>query len=169
MTDQARGEDWPSLASLTTRYLPPREGVPPAVVLPGYSQFREQAKCIAGQTGGRMGERYNPLLIAGDPSRSDFEVQGLRHARDVAAERLRLRRELLVEMDALRPLSAGDRAIDSFALERRKAFALVERPEVAAALELVARADRRAQRDGATKFGQSLLLARRLVEAGSAR
>jgi hypothetical protein len=167
VTDQARAEDWPSLASLAARYLPPAQALPPSIVLPGYSQFREQAKRIAGQTGGRMGERYNPLLIAGDPHRSDFEVQGLKHAHDVAAERLRLRRELLGELESFRSLSPGEKSLDAFADDRRKAFALVERPEVAAAFELSREPTAGRERYGETKFGQSLLLARRLVEAGS--
>lgn len=168
VTDQARPEDWPSLASMATRYLHSDAGLPPSIVLPAYSKFREQPKRIAGQTGGRMGERYNPLLISGDPSRRDFEVQGLKHAGDVAAERIRLRRDLLLEMDALKPSVAAGASIETFVDQRTKAFALVERPEVAEALDLSRESAAWRERYGYTKFGQSLLLARRLVEAGGA-
>src|SRR5438874_6496685 len=73
-TDQASREDWPSLSSMVTRYGRPHAGLPPAVVLPWYLQFPGQAKRIAGQTGGRMSERYNAFLLKGDLGQADFEV-----------------------------------------------------------------------------------------------
>ena len=59
VTDQATPQDWPSIAALVQRYGAPRPGLPHSVVLPWYSQFVGQDKRIAGQTGGRMGERHN--------------------------------------------------------------------------------------------------------------
>src|SRR5262245_14389418 len=58
-TDQASREDWPSLSSLVMRYGSPRGGLPSAAVVPWYLQFPGQPRRIAGQTGGRMGERHS--------------------------------------------------------------------------------------------------------------
>ena len=51
VTDQAKPEDWPSLAAMAARYLPGRRGCPPSVVLPWYTQFHGQDRPIAGQFG----------------------------------------------------------------------------------------------------------------------
>lgn len=57
ITDQATPDDWPSLNAMTMRYGNSQTGLPPSVVLPWYLQFPGQGAKIAGQTGGRMGER----------------------------------------------------------------------------------------------------------------
>jgi hypothetical protein len=59
-TDQARPEDWPSLASLVTRFGPKGAGWPPSVVLPWYTHFAGQDRPIAGQVGVRMGGGIGP-------------------------------------------------------------------------------------------------------------
>jgi hypothetical protein len=168
ITDQARPEDWPSLASLVARYLPAVDGLPRSIVLPCYSQFDGQSKRIAGQTGGRMGEQYNPLLIEGDPSRQDFEVQGLKQSAGVAGDRIRGRRELLGVIEGHNRAVVEGPPGETFAGHRAKAFELLERPEVAAAFDLQREPPEKREEYGFTKFGQSLLLARRLVEAGGA-
>src|SRR5262249_57015645 len=77
-TARARREDWPSLSSLAMRYGSPHGGLPAAAVLPWYLQFPGQPRRIAGQTGGRMGERHNAFLLRGDLGRADFAFEGLR-------------------------------------------------------------------------------------------
>jgi hypothetical protein len=157
-TDQASREDWPSLGALVMRYGRPHGGLPPSAILPWYLQFPGQPKRIAGQTGGRMGERHNPFLVSGDFDNPEFEVEGLRPAADRPAGRLRDRRRLLERLDrptAADPLDGSRRiAYDLLGSRAGEAFDLGHEP--------------RAVRDryGPTAVGQSLLLARRLVEAG---
>jgi hypothetical protein len=38
-----------------------------------------QDRRIAGQTGGRIGEQFNPFLVLGDPSRPEFEIESACH------------------------------------------------------------------------------------------
>jgi hypothetical protein len=156
ITDQASREDWPSLSSLVMRYGRGPSGLPASVVLPWMLQFPGQAKRIAGQTGGRMGERYNALLIRGDFANADYEVEGLRPSDDLPLARMESRRGLLRRLDATN---------DPLERERDGAFALL-RGRAAEAMDL--RREPAAIRDryGRTSVGQSLLLARRLVEAG---
>lgn len=166
-TDQARPEDWPSLSALAMRFAAPAEGLPPSIVLPWYSQFDGQEKRIAGQTGGRMGERYNALLIDGDPSRADFEVQGLKSQNHVNDSRLAQRRQLLGRLAAnAAPALDGGRAVAEFAAQRETAFSLLAQAHTRRAFELQQEPAAVRERYGYTKLGQSLLLARRLVEAG---
>lgn len=166
-TDQARPEDWPSLGSLVTRYNPTKAALPPAVVLPWYLQFAGQDKRIAGQTGGRMGELSNPLLINGDPSDPGFRVQGLESAADVPAERLRARQALLEELSSSLPSTMrAEPTVNAFAGHVESAFSLLADVRASQAFRLDQESPAARERYGPSKFGQSLLLARRLVEAG---
>src|SRR4029077_11374036 len=100
ITDQASREDWPALSAMVQRYGQGKRGLPPTVVLPWYLQFPGQAKRIAGQTGGRMGERHNAFLLSGDIGRSDFEIEGLQLTGDVPMVRLQRRRDLLRQLES---------------------------------------------------------------------
>src|SRR5262249_49117744 len=127
---------------------------------PWYLQFPGQPRRIAGQTGGRMGERHNAFLVQGDLGRADFEIEGLRPRDDLPAERLRQRRGLLNRTDWQSVSQA-----ESFDLHRQGAFTLLE-GQAAQALELRREPAAVRERYGQTTVGQSLLMARRLVEAG---
>jgi Protein of unknown function (DUF1501) len=160
-TDQATREDWPSLSSLAMRYGRPHGGLPPSAVLPWYLQFPGQPKRIAGQTGGRMCERHNPFLVSGDVGRDDFRLEGLYPEGDVPPDRLAARSALLDRLQAgsgVLPAEAheGNRRIAHEILGSRAGEALELRRESPAARD----------RYGRTAVGQSLLMARRLVEAG---
>jgi hypothetical protein len=167
-TDQASREDWPSLSALVMRYGPAaaraQGGLPPSVVLPWYLQFPGQPKRIAGQTGARMGERYNAFLLQGDLGRADFEIAGLKLADDVPLDRLRRRRDLLRQVQV--PSVPGP-VSEAFDDNCRSVYELLEK-RGGAVFDL--RREPAAVRDryGPTTVGQSLLLARRLVEAGVA-
>ncbi len=167
VTDQARAEDWPSLSSLTMRFAERRAALPPAVVLPWYLQFGGQDKRIAGQTGGRMGELNNPFLVQGDPSDEKFQVQGIQLAADMSVDRVLARRELLRQFDALLPRSLrGEPAVETFSNHVDTAFSMLGDLGANEAFRLDKEPASVRGRYGNGKFGQSLLLARRLVEAG---
>jgi hypothetical protein len=160
-TDQASREDWPSLSSLVLRYGTPRQGLPPSAVLPCYLQFPGQPKRIAGQTGGRMGERYNAFLIQGDLGQADFELQGVQLGDGLPLERLRRRHELLSRLDRATDAPAAE----LFGGHRDNALALLEN-RTGEVFDLRREPRTVRERYGMTTVGQSLLLARRLVEAG---
>lgn len=167
ITDQARSEDWPSLSSLTMRYGERRAALPPAVVLPWYLQFGGQDKRIAGQTGGRMGELNNPFLVQGDPSDKRFQVQGIQLSDDMPVDRMLARRELLRQLDAALPSTLrGEPTIETFANHVQTAFSMLGDLRAADAFRVDQEPASARERYGGSKFGQSLLLARRLVEAG---
>lgn len=166
-TDQARPEDWPSLASLVTRFGRRDAGLPPSIVLPWYSQFAGQDKRIAGQTGGRMGEVHNPFLVQGDPSQPSFQVPGIALPEDIPPQRLARRRELLRAVDAILPAElAGEHHVQLYRTQAETVFSMLGQQQLKQAFNLAAEPDATRQRYGRTRFGQSMLLARRLVEAG---
>jgi hypothetical protein len=166
-TDQARPEDWPSLASLVTRFGPKDAGWPPSVVLPWYTQFAGQDRPIAGQVGGRMGEVNRPFLVQGDPSQPGFHVAGLRLPEGLSLGRVATRNSLKESLDG-----AGERAYPAMKVDRSfdshysTAIAMLGDPRKARAFELDREAEPIRERYGPTKFARSLLLARRLIEAG---
>jgi hypothetical protein len=166
VTDQARPEDWPSLASLVMRYGRSQSGLPASVVLPWYTQFVGQDRRIAGQTGGRMGEQWNPFLIQGEPQSPGFEIQGVNLQPDLTAARLQRRRELQAGLRSPRAVQLPEPQQRVLQSQTAAAWALVEAVQDRNAFALAEeRPETRAQY-GPTKFGQSLLLARRMVEAG---
>ncbi len=165
VTDQATPQDWPSVASLVHRFGERRPGLPNSVVLPWYSQFVGQDKRIAGQTGGRMGEEFNPFLVPGNPLEKTFGVDGLaldRHEYDAPRFRARteLRRRLALDssIDGAMAALLGD--------QFEQATRMIDSGTAAEAFQLHKETDAARERYGLTKFGQSLLAARRLVEAG---
>jgi hypothetical protein len=167
-TDQATREDWPSIASMVTRFGSNRAGWPPSIVLPWYTQFAGQDKPIAGQTGGRMGSSFRPFLVNGDPSQPDFRVPGLRLPADVALERAEARYSLLRQLEA--EAGAGEPRLNladpTFSNNYATAYAMLNNARAAEAFELTREQKSVRERYGNSKFAQSLLLSRRLVEAG---
>ncbi|QDT50140.1 hypothetical protein Pan258_41970 [Symmachiella dynata] len=165
VTDQALPEDWPSIASMVARYGQSTTGLPASVVLPWYTQFVGQDKRIAGQTGGRMGEHWNPFLIRGDPRKQDFQVEGVRFPQEVTRSRFDRRRDLRQQLGKLsdRRTDAGELAelVDT---NYAGALRLVETSQATNAFSLSEEPTAIRDLYGRTKFGQSLLLARRLVE-----
>lgn len=161
-TDQASREDWPSLSSMVMRYGSAHGGLPRSVVLPWYLQFPGQPRRIAGQTGGRMGERFNSMLVQGDLGKSDFQIEGLELTDPVPRDRLRSRRDLLGRLQTRPP---GGPVSEAFSGYCQSAYALLEN-RVSQVFELHREPVAVRDRYGPTTVGQSLLLARRLVEAG---
>lgn len=165
-TDQATPEDWPSLSSLVMRYGPGTSGLAPSVVLPWYLQFTGQARRIAGQTAARMGEIHNAVLVSGEFGRSDYELAGLTLADKVPWERMEKRRTLLRSID----FDDGDKrdlgpALEMLDANRSRAWSLLKN-RAGEVLDLKREPLPVRERYGQTTVGQSLLMARRLVEAG---
>ena len=169
VTDQAREEDWPSIASLVHRFgRADREAgrLPHSIVLPWYTQFVGQDRRIAGQTGARMGEQFNPFLVEGNLTDPAFHVRGLELPGEVPASRFARRRALRGELEPL-GLAEAQQTFQTRVAESNfdAAAALVERTEAAGVLDLSREPDTARDCYGRTRFGQSLLMARRLVEA----
>ena len=166
ITDQSRPEDWPSMSSLAMRFGQPNNGLPPSIVLPWYLQFPGQSRLIAGQTAGRMGRSHDAVLVDGDPNKDNFRVKGFELADDVSIDRLDRRRNLLSQFERSGPIRT-DRNIDVASRHRDtlRGFDFLQQ-QAGRAFNL----DREtaAVRDayGRTRIGQSLLLTRRLLEAG---
>lgn len=164
ITDQATPDDWPSISAMTMRYGASATGLPPSVVLPWYLQFPGQSRRIAGQSGGRMGERYNAMLIQGK-SEGGFSVDGLKLDETLPYARIEQRRQLLQGMQGDVNPRYSRELTSSLERHRRQALALL-RHRAGEVLDLDRESPKVRQTYGETPVGQSLLMARRLVESG---
>ena len=118
-----------------------------------------------GGIAGFLGDEFNAFEVPDDPSRPGFTVRDLSVA-DAAKKRLERRYSMLEEVDGHDrrvSQSAAVQARDSF---YEKAHGLITSPKAKQAFDLERESDRTRERYGSTGFGQSCLLARRLIEAG---
>jgi hypothetical protein len=168
VTDQARREDWPSLASLMTRAGLHAARLPPAIVLPWHSQFMGQSERIAGQTGGRMGEQFNPFLLRAGLDRGEFDAAELQLSEASAGARLQRRTSLLQRLQSAGEVSDAGRVgvQNRWQQQHDTATSLLAGGQLGAAVDLERERPEVLVRYGSTVFGRSLLAARRLVEAG---
>ena len=114
-----------------------------------------------------LGVEHQPF-VAGNPANEDYAPPHLKLAAGMDAEKLSDRRSLIAQLDRLRrglDLHAALEATDKF---RDRAFQLLASPEVASAFDVSREPDTAHDRYGRNTWGQACLLARRLVEAGTA-
>jgi hypothetical protein len=113
-----------------------------------------------------LGVPYNPFSPMSDPSRPDFRVRDLKLPPRVDLARFRNRRELLRDVDGLRKdvdIAGTAEGFDQF---YRDAFDIVTSTATRDAFDIHKEPARLRDRYGMDAWGQSALLARRLVEAG---
>src|SRR5206468_1486416 len=103
---------------------------------------------------------FDPFLVTGNPNAANFSVTGLATSADVSSDRLAGRAELCRLLD-----KTGGPA-GEYAETRNKAINLLTSPAVARAFDVSREPPAIRDRYGRHPHGQSVLLARRLVEAG---
>jgi hypothetical protein len=152
--------DHPSVGSAAARFGRQPRDLPPCVSLPSVLHDGDGGE-VPGQGPGLLGQRYGPFLVNADPTRPDFSIDALTLPADVDDRRLRGRIGLRAALDR-----AGDQAARDMDDHYARAFTLLQSPAARRAFHLGAEPDRMRERYGDHTFGQSCLLARRLVEAG---
>jgi hypothetical protein len=159
--------DLPSLGTLVG-WLARRDGysrpLPPYVITPA-PHCDSTAYITPGQFGGCLGARYDPYVLHRDPNAPNFKAPNIGLLDGVDAERFRQRRELLGRVEQVAHPVAGLVPAD-FDLNRSRAFTLASAREVSEAFDLNREAAPVRDRYGRHSWGQSHLLARRLIEAG---
>lgn len=163
-THMASRNDWPCYASCV-QYLRPRsDGLPSGVMLPTYLH---NGYGFSGQNGGFMGSAYDPWQLTRDPNAADFRLSELDLLPGLTVDRLGGRRALLANLDAQRrDLAEAATARDLSARLQNAYTLLTDNAQFRAAFDLQNESTETRDRYGRHLFGQSLLLARRLVEAG---
>jgi len=150
--------DWPSYAAGLSYLRPRHDGVPTGVTLP--HALIEGPLTWPGQHAGLLGSAHDPLLVTQDPNSPAFRMDTFSLPEGTDSARLEQRRHLLDKVD---PVLAGEH---SFRRHQHRAFEMLRSSQVAQSFRLDREPDRIRDRYGRNPFGQSLLLARRLVQAG---
>ncbi len=178
--------DPPCYGSILSSTLPDQRGLPKFVALPHVMYNVVQ---LPGQIAGFLGSAHDPFQVNADPSAANFHLDELDLPGGLSIERLDDRASLLHRLDAGRqratqltrlagaPDQAEPATIASDQIDARsgpdpcdvyteKALRLLHSPAVARAFRLDSEDPKLRARYGLSKLGQSVLLARRLVEAG---
>ena len=172
--------DPPCLGATLSATLLERKGLPTFVALPHVMYNVVQ---LPGQVAGFLGSAHNPFQVSADPSAPDFHLGDLDLPGDLSLDRLDHRATLLSTLDARRrsidTVAGAKRAattashatapisgIDPCDVYTEKALRLLHSPAVGRAFHLGSEDPKLRDRYGLNKLGQSVLLARRLVEAG---
>jgi hypothetical protein len=160
----ARRDDWPAIGSVLAKLQPAARPVPPYVLLPLFSN--DIGIPTPGQHAGFLGVGFDPLIVSHDPNRSDFTVAALAPRAELDAARLGQRRALLGRLDEGARRWADQAAALSMDRHHERAYALVSSAASQQAFDLSKEPPTTRDRYGRTRHGQSVLLARRLIEAG---
>jgi hypothetical protein len=155
----------PFIGAIATRMTGPRaNGMPANVAVP----YAMSIGIRPGYFGaGYVGLQHNPFETEGDPNSPHFKVNNIQPPREVSLNRLQDRQGLTRQLDKLRrELDTTGRfaAMDRF---DQQAFDLVTGAAARRAFDIESEDPRVRDRYGRNSTGQSVLLARRLVEAGS--
>lgn len=155
---------FPSVGSIVSKELGARQNMPPFVTAPmptegDFFNYEEAYK------GAFIGSEYDSMILP-DPSRPGFAVPDLSLPKTISAEAIEDRRTLLKIVDQHyreKEQSAEFAKLDAF---QEQALKMILSPHVKQAFDITQEPEKTRDRYGRTRPGQSVLLARRLVEAG---
>ena len=150
--------DWPCYGAALNHLRPRRDGIPSGVTLP--HALIEGPLTWPGQHAGFLGPGNDPMLVTQDPNSPNFRMDTFALSEGTDPARVDRRRGLLEKLESG---AAGDPA---FREHQRHAFELLASGRVASAFRIDREPVKVRDNYGRTQFGQSLLLARRLVQAG---
>src|SRR5205814_2258920 len=163
---QIKSRDWPYFGSIV-KMLKPSESLPAltSVWIPDVMRLNDNVT-PAGQTAGFLGKMWEPERFVGDPADPDYHIEGLDASGPGARVQVNRRRDLLGQLDRTFDRLAGSESVEAWDRLSHHAFDLVTSGTARAAFDLGKESDRTRDRYGRYTWGQSCLLARRLIEAG---
>jgi hypothetical protein len=183
-----RAGDWPSIAAVAGEATRPRNNLPPAAVLPE-RLVHFSGRVIPGAFAGLMGRRRDPWFIEASPydpmaygaypeyefdhqerpqpaKTKHFQTPNLSLPEGLNPARMDRRLQLLESIDRQQRALERRASAEGLGHFRESAVALLTRPQVRQAFDVLRAEPRVQDRYGRNAFGWSLLMARRLVEAG---
>jgi hypothetical protein len=155
--------NWPTIGAVVRRLRGDRGGLPGAVRLPMHI-FNTDSCVWPGQDAGFLGRSSDPWLFRCEPAAPNFHIPEFALTADVPVDRLGDRRDLLQQLD--RGIASPGLSQEGFHPLQTQAFDLLSSSKARGAIDLGREPPTLRDRYGRHQFGQSCLLARRLVEAG---
>lgn len=180
--------DWPSLAAVAGGLMQGVNNLPPAIVLPE-KLIHRTGRVIPGQFAGIMGRHRDPWFAKAVPFNAEtygaypeyefhhergkehraenvFQTPNLSLPHEMTTGRLGVRVSLARELDAQRRYLETVATVEDFDRYRQSAISLLADPVTQRAFDITQIDEKTQERYGKHSFGQSLLMARQLVEAG---
>ena len=152
----------PAMGSAAARLVGSRsEGMPPYVAVPNLRGGTDNLFHYSAYLGGGA----NPFVVESDPNDPKYQVRNLKLPNGISSRRLEDRRHLLDTIDGLR--RSAEPALQNLGAYQGRAFEMLTGPGVAKAFDISAEDPKLRDKYGRHTFGQSALLARRLIEAGT--
>lgn len=150
-----------------TKYVGQQRGsaFPAAITLP--NRIANTGEIVwPGQIGGVLGSKYDPWLLTCDPSQANFNVPDLDLPAELPPLRLERRLSLLTQFDRHLAGLSDSPAMARFNRQTQQALDLLGGSQARQAFDLSQESDATRDQYGRTRWAQSVLLSRRLVEAG---
>jgi len=160
----ASRDDWPDYAAACAYLRPRTDGIPSGVNLPTF--LMSGPLTWPGQHAGLLGPKYDPWQITGDPNKPDFRVGELTLAEGLNVNRLGDRKSLVSDLNRHQQRLADVAVAQRLSSEQALAFSILTSSKLSQAFQLDGERDAVRDRYGRNTTGQSLLLARRLVDVG---
>jgi uncharacterized protein (DUF1501 family) len=157
-------QDMPHMGACVAKIAPGKSPLPAWALVPHRMDVAGGRR--AGQFAGALGPKYDPLLTGGNPNDDDFKLDHLplvaNEQPDALKRRLSLVDQLNAETQPLNNLAASGTIKDSQA----KAVEVISSDAVRKAVDLASAPAKDRERYGRNLFGQSVMLGRRLLDAG---
>lgn len=157
--------DWPTLGSIV-KMLKPSQTVPFSTVQIPEPIVANPNVFLPGQNAGFLGRRWDPEFLKCDPTAKQFQIDEFTLAPDLASSRLSARRNLLEQFDQQAQFIERRASIREYDRMTQEAFNVLLSGTARGAFALNTEPDAVRDRYGRSKWGQSVLLSRRLIEAG---
>ena len=177
MTGHDRGEqgggaeatDHPNIGSALAKLRPGSPAIFPYVALPFKTKEGAGGPLQPGFLGGIIGANYDPFWVLEDPNAPEFHVRSLTLPEDVTAARMANRGELLTALETpfFRRQGRASAAYDVMNDFQKRAFNLLAADTTRRAFQIADEPVKTREAYGRNIYGQSVLLARRLIEAGT--
>jgi hypothetical protein len=157
--------NWPTLGAVVQRLRRGPGSLPAAVRLP-HRIFNTDGSVWPGQDAGFLGRTADPWLLRCEPASPRYSIPEFSLSADVPLSRLEGRGDLLRRIDHRFAAAERSGALLHYDRQTQQAFGLLHSGRSRHAFDLDREPTSVRDRYGRSQFGQSVLLARRLVEAG---
>jgi hypothetical protein len=154
---------YPAYGSVVDHLMPNTNGMPTFVA---YPHVMRDGSVVPAQHASFLGKQHDPLFFLEDPNARDFALPELSLPQGLSVDRLQRRREMQKLIDQQNRMLEYSNQARGFDQYYQRAISMLTSDNVRKAFDLSAEKESIRDRYGRTTYGQSCLLARRLVESG---
>lgn len=162
-----RPSDYPGPGCAMTLLRPTDESILSHVTLPYITKEGATGPPQPGFFGGFIGSQFDPMFVLKDPNAADFGIPELTLPNEVNDNRLQQRKQLLASLETAFPQIGQGRSLEGMDGFQRKALRMLTSEKTQAAFRIEQETVAVRENYGRNIYGQSVLLARRLIEAGT--